>query len=250
MSDDESAMDAAQRLAKPALPKRFYKRAEAVPHEAGFAVVLDGRVTRTPAKNYLAVARKDVADAMAAEWDAQETEIDPGAMPLTRLVNSAIDRVAAEMPAVREDIVRHAGSDLMLYRAEGPRPLVAQEEKLWGPILAASETALGARFVLAEGIVPVEQDAATLAAVARAVEPLDPLQLAALHSMTTLTGSALIALAYARGEVTADEAGAASHADEDWQASHWGEDAEAAARRAKRWEEMRVAALVLGPDRS
>lgn len=250
MSDDETAMDAAQRLAKPALPKRFYEKAEAIPHEAGFAVALDGRVVRTPAKNYLAAVRKNVADAMAAEWDAQTTEIDPGTMPLTRLVNSAIDRVSQEMPAVREDIVRHAGGDLMLYRAEGPQSLVDHEERLWGPILAASEKALGARFVLAEGIVAVEQDAATLAAVARAIETLDPMQLAALHSMTTLTGSALIALAYARGDLTADEAWTAAHADEDWQASHWGHDAEAAERRAKRLEEMQAAALILGPDRS
>jgi chaperone required for assembly of F1-ATPase len=171
-------------------------------------------------------------------------------MPLTRLVNSAIDRVAAEMDAVRADIVKHAGSDLMLYRAEGPQSLIDAEERLWGPILAASEKALGTRFMLAEGIVHVGQDAATLAAVERALAGYDALQLAAIHSMTTLTGSALIALAFARGELTAEEAWAAAHADEDWQAGRWGRDETAVEERAKRWEEMQAAARVLEATRA
>jgi chaperone required for assembly of F1-ATPase len=250
MSDDETAMDAAQRLAKPALPKRFYKAAAAVPHEAGFAVALDGRLTRTPAKNYLAVPQRALADALAAEWEAQVGEIDPGRMPLTRLVNSAIDRVTPEMAAVREDIVRHAGSDMLLYRAEGPQSLIDAEERLWGPILKASESALGTRFMLAAGIVPVEQDAETLAAVDRAVADFDPLGLAALHSMTTLTGSALIALAFARGEISLDEAWAAAHADEDWQASRWGRDEEAFAARERRLEDLRAAAAVIEARRN
>ncbi len=245
MSEDETAMDAAQRLARPTLPKRFYKAATAEPHEAGFAILLDGRVTRTPAKKYLAVPQRPLAEALAAEWEAQATEIDPARMPLTRLVNSAIDRVAAEMDAVRADVVKHAGSDLMLYRAEGPQSLVETEERLWGPILAASEKALGTRFVLAEGIVHVGQDAATLAAVDRALAAYGALELAAIHSMTTLTGSALIALAFARGELTAEEAWAAAHADEDWQAGRWGRDEAAAEERAKRWEEMQAAARIL-----
>lgn len=250
MSEDETAMESAQRLAKPVLPKRFYKAAAATPHEAGFAVVLDGRVTRTPAKKYLAVPQRELAEALAAEWEAQVEEIDPGRMPLTRLVNSAIDRVAPEMAAVREDIVRHAGSDLLLYRAEGPQSLVETEDRLWGPILAASEKALGTRFTLAEGIVPVAQDPAALAVVDRAVAAFDPLGLAALHSMTTLTGSALIALAFARGEITLEEAWAAAHADEDWQAARWGRDEEAFAARERRLENLLAAATVLAAVRS
>lgn len=249
MSDDETAMQSAQRLAKPVLPKRFYKAAAVAPHEAGFAIVLDGRATRTPAKKYLAVPQRALAEAIAAEWEAQVEEIDPGRMPLTRLVNSAIDRVAPEMAAVREDVVSHAGSDLLLYWAEGPQSLIETEERLWGPILKASEKALGARFTLVEGIVHVDQDAATLAAVDRAAAEFDPLGLAALHSMTTLTGSALIALAFARGEITAEEAWAAAHADEDWQAARFGRDEEAVETRARRWQDMRAAALVLAASR-
>ncbi len=245
MSENDTATGAARRLSKPALPKRFYKVATAAPHAAGHVVQLDGRVTRTPARNFLAVPQPALAEALAAEWNAQADEIDPARMPLTRLVNSAIDRVSAEMAAVREDIVRHAGSDLILYRAEGPQSLIDTEARLWGPILKASETALGVRFTLAEGIVHVDQDPATLGAVDRALAGVDALGLAALHSMTTLTGSALIALAFARGEITAEAAWAAAHADEDWQAERWGRDAEAVEARARRWQDMQAAALVL-----
>lgn len=250
MSDEETPMGAAQRLAKPARPRRFYDEAFVGRHEGAYAVHLDGRVARTPAKNPLAVGRRDVAEALAAEWQAQTGEIDPSSMPLTRLVNSAIDRVAGEMPAVREDIVRHAGNDLLFYRAEGPQSLVDAENRLWRPILAASERALGVRFVLAEGIVHVEQDPAVPAAVARAIARYDALELAALHSMTTLTGSALIALAVARGELTAEEAWEAAHADEDWQMAQWGRDHAALSERVGRWREMQAAALVLGVYRT
>jgi chaperone required for assembly of F1-ATPase len=241
MSEDETPMGAAQRLARPALPRRFYSQVSVEPQDGGFGVLLDGRTIRTPAKRPLVVPRRDVADAMAAEWEAQGEEIDPASMPLTRLVNSAIDRVSAEMAAVRDDIVKHAGSDLICYRAEGPQPLVEVEERLWSPILAAAERALGVRFVLAGGIVHVGQEPRTLAAVGEALAPYDALSLAAIHSMTTLTGSALIALGVARGELSAEDAWLAAHADEDWQMSQWGADELALEARANRWRDMQAA---------
>jgi chaperone required for assembly of F1-ATPase len=168
-------------------------------------------------------------------------------MPLTRLVNSAIDRVSVEMAAVRDDIVRHAGSDLICYRAEGPEPLVEVEQRLWDPILAAAERALGVRFLLAGGIVHVGQEPRALAAVGDVLSRSDPLSLAAIHSMTTLTGSALIALAVARGELSPADAWTAAHADEDWQMSQWGADELALEARANRWRDMQAAAtLVIG----
>ncbi len=246
MSEDETPMGAAQRLARPPLPRRFYDKAAVGPHDGGFAVLLDGRPVKTPAKKPLAVPDRAVAEALAAEWEAQREEIDPATMPLTRLVNAAIDRVALERAAVREDIVRHAGSDLICYRAEGPPSLIEAEERLWSPILAAAERKLGVRFVLAGGILHVGQEPRALAAVAEAVAPHDDLALAALHSMTTLTGSALIALAVARGELSAEDAWVAAHADEDWQMAKWGSDEMALEARANRWQDMQAAALILG----
>jgi chaperone required for assembly of F1-ATPase len=246
MSDDSTPMGRALRLAKRVLPKRFYEHAAVGPHEGGFAVLLDGRVAKTPAKKPLVVARHDVAEALAEEWEAQAGDIDPATMPLTRLVNSAIDRVAGEMAAVRDDLVKHAGNDLLFYRAAGPQSLIDAEERLWSPILMAAERALGVRFVLAEGIAHVAQDARALAAIAQAIAEYEPLALAALHSMTTLTGSALISLAVSRGDLTAAAAWEAAHADEDWQFSHWGRDEAALGERVVRWREMEAAALLLG----
>jgi chaperone required for assembly of F1-ATPase len=251
MSEDEIPMVPAERLKKPALTRRFYERASVGPHDKGFAVLLDGRPVKTPARNPLAVPRREIAEAMAAEWEAQAGEIDPSAMPLTRLVNSAIDRVAGETAtAVRDDIVKHAAGDLLFYRAESPQSLIDAENRLWSPILAAMEKGLGVRFMLAEGIVHVEQDPKAIEAFARALEPYDALSLAALHSMTTLTGSALIALAVARGDLTAEAAWEAAHADEDWQMSQWGRDETALEARQRRWREMQAAALVLGAGRA
>lgn len=245
MSDDGNPMATAQRLARSPLPRRFYTQATSGSHEAGFALLLDGRVAKTPAKRPLAVPSARLAEALAAEWQAQGDVIDPATMPVTRLVNAAIDRVANEIGPVRDDIVQHAGSDMILYRAKGPAPLLEVEERLWGPILSGAEKALGVRFVLAAGVVHVEQDPSVHEAVARAVQPYGPLAIAALHSMTTLTGSALIALAVARGEITAEAAWAAAHADEDWQMSQWGADEAALAERAGRWRDMEAAVLVL-----
>ena len=226
-------------------PRRFYKEASVGTHEAGFAILLDGRLAKTPAGDPLAVGSQRVAEALAAEWAAQGERLDPAAMPLTRIVNSAIDGVSRETDAVRADIVRHAGSDLVCYRAEGPEGLVAKQEAAWAPLLAFAREALGARFVLAEGVVHVEQSPEALAAVDRALTGDDALSLAAIHTVTTLTGSAVIALALARYQVSAEEAWTAAHVDEDWQMSQWGKDEQALARRARRWREMEAAAKIL-----
>lgn len=225
--------------------RRFYKEASIGPHEAGFALLLDGRAAKTPAGNPLAVGSRRLAEALAAEWAAQGERLDPATMPLTRIVNSAIDGVSREMDAVRADIVRHAGSDLVCYRAEGPEGLVARQEAAWAPLLAIAREALGARFVLAEGVMHVEQRPETVAAVARALQLYDAISLAAIHVVTTLTGSALIALALARHRISADEAWAAAHVDEDWQMRQWGEDEQALARRAARRRDFDAAAFIL-----
>jgi chaperone required for assembly of F1-ATPase len=202
-------------------------------------------MAKTPAGHPLAVASKRIATAMAAEWAAQGERLDPATMPLTRIVNSAIDGVSRQVDAVRADIVRHAGSDLVCYRAEGPEALTARQEAVWAPLLAFARDALGARFVLAEGVMHVEQSPEALAAIGRALQGYDAPSLAAIHTVTTLTGSAVIALALARHQVSAEEGWAAAHVDEDWQMSQWGEDAPALQRRALRWREMEAAAAIL-----
>jgi chaperone required for assembly of F1-ATPase len=230
------------------LPKRFYKSVMVAAtqggHPAAYRILLDGKPVRTPAKALLAVPTRALAEAIAGEWEAQREHIDPSGMPLTRLANSAIDGVRTHQAEVRAEIAKYAASDLLCYRASEPELLVRRQAELWDPVLAWGRNALGATFAVAKGIMPVAQPGAATSAVARTLEGFDAFGLAALHVMTTLTGSALLALAHARGHLTAEAAWAAAHVDEDWQIGRWGEDAEAAARRRRRWSEMEAASLL------
>ncbi len=229
--------------AKP-LPRRFYKDVSlgVVGPPPAHAILLDGRMARTPGKRELKVGSITLAEVVAREWADQGIHIDPASMPLTRLVNTSIDGVAERMTEVAADVVKYAGSDLVCYRATYPDGLIARQRANWDPILAWAADALGAHFVVADGLMHVAQPAAAIDRIAAAIEPLDPLQLTALHVMTTLMGSALLALAVVKRRVTAEAAWEAAHVDGDWQIAEWGEDAEALARRQKRWVEMRAAA--------
>jgi chaperone required for assembly of F1-ATPase len=238
-------MKAARQAMRPPLPKRFYEKAGVEPFEGGHRLVLDGRPARTPAGKPLAGASEPLAQALAAEWDAQRDVIDPAAMPVTRILNVGIDAIDAARAAVIDDVARFAQSDLVCYRAGEPARLVAEQAAAWDPILAFAARDLRARFVLSEGVMFVEQPAASLAAVRAAVErEPSPIRLAALHVMTTLTGSVLIALAHAAGEIDADGAWAAAHVDEMYQESVWGEDDEASQRRAIRRRDFDAASTV------
>jgi chaperone required for assembly of F1-ATPase len=210
-----------------------------------FEVLLDDRTVKTPKKSSLMLPTHPLAEAIAAEWAGQGERVDPASMPLTRLANTAIDGVAGREADVRSDILKYAGSDLLCYRAEAPAALMERQAAAWDPVLDWVETVLGARFILAKGVMPVTQPSEALTAVAANLEGLDAFRLASLHVMTTLMGSAVLALAHARGRLTAAEAWKAAHVDENWQIEQWGEDAEAAARRRRHWEELRAASRLL-----
>ena len=225
------------------LPKRFYKLATAVPgSQGGFVIVLDGKTVRTPARHELAVEQKLLAEAIAAEWNAQGEHIDPVTMPLTRMLNTALDGVSTAQEAVFED--------LLCYRAAAPETLAAREAEVWDPYLdwAASQ---GALLIMAEGIVHVDQPAEAIRAIATLLRcHATPLQLTAIHAVTSLTGSLVLGLALAEGRAETSEIWQAAHVDEDFNIAQWGEDHEAAARRAKRKLEFDAAALVLASFRS
>jgi chaperone required for assembly of F1-ATPase len=142
------------------------------------------------------------------------------------------------------------GSDLICYRAGGPASLLAAQSAAWDPLVAWAREGLGARFRLAAGVVHVAQDDRALAAVDAALASLDPLGLAAVHTVTTLTGSAVIALAVLKARLTIDEAWAAAHVDEDWQMGQWGSDETSLARRAARRRDMGAAGAILEAARS
>lgn len=233
MSSDQAAV----------LPKRFYSEAGVEVRPDGFALVLDGRGAKTPGRRLLVFPNRPMAEAIAAEWAAQDGVIDPRRMPLTRLVNSAIDGVADTAEAVSAEIVRYGGSDLLCYRAPHPETLVARQAELWDPVLDWARSGLGARFILAEGVMYVEQPATARDAVAKRVNSYPaPFAIAALNVMTTITGSALLALATAEGYLSPADAWTAAHVDEDFQIALWGEDDEARARRQARWQDFEAAA--------
>jgi chaperone required for assembly of F1-ATPase len=235
----------ARRDLQKVLPKRFYKAAAPLEQGGAHVLALDGRPTRTPAGKPLAVPTRPLAEAIAAEWEAQGEFIDPATMPLTRIVNSALDGVAQEIDAVRAEVVKYAGSDLLCYRAGDPASLVAEQSAAWDPVLDWARAQWGVRFVLAEGVMFVDQPAAALDAVRQAVDKVTaPLPLAGLHVMTTLTGSALLALAVHAGHLGVDAAWSIAHIDEDFQMRAWGMDADALARRERRWQDMQAAAQV------
>ncbi|MGO4717273.1 ATP12 family chaperone protein [Bradyrhizobium sp. 2TAF24] len=236
--------EAARQSSRPQLRKRFYTSAGVVAADGGHAVVLDGRTIRTPAKQPLVAPSQVIAAAIAAEWDAQQDVIDPSSMPLTRLANSVIDGVAPRAAEVADDIAKYFGTDALFYRADHPQALVARQAEHWDPVLFWAAEELGAHFILAEGIMHVRQPDAALAA-ARAALPQDAWRLGALHVVTTLTGSALLALALLRGRLDAEAVWTAAHVDEDWNIAQWGADEEVISRRAARQIDFRAAALVL-----
>jgi chaperone required for assembly of F1-ATPase len=235
----------AQAYEKRELPKRFYKDAQAMPFEGGFAVGLDGRVPRTPGMKHVIVPNQAIASAMVSEWAAQGEFIDPQTMPLVRLVNSAVEAGDDAMPALRAEILKYAGNDLLLYRADSPDALVKRQEELWDTALVKLARHFAVSFQPTIGIVHQPQPPATLAKLGLAleVEPLFPLT--AMNAVMSITGSGLLAIAQRHHLLTPDEVWIAAHVDEDHNIALWGEVEEITVRRAKRRAEFDAAVQLL-----
>ncbi len=225
--------------------KRFYRKVEIVQAAGGHAVALDGRRVKTPAKQALVVPNAALAAAVAAEWDAQQTEIRPAEMPLTRLASTAIDRVAPQREAIVQQIADYAGTDLVCYRAEHPPGLAARQHEAWQPLVDWAMQRYDAPLEITAGVIPITQPAASLRAFAAAVAERDDLTLAALHLVTGACGSLVIALALIEGRLDAAEAFAVSQLDESFQIEAWGEDREQAQRRQALAADISAAARFL-----
>ncbi len=233
-----------------ALPKRFYKAASAEWRNGAFVLCLDGKPARTPGRNVLALPSQDAGDAIAAEWAAQSETISPASMPMTRIANSALDGVAREISAVQGEIVKYAATDLLYYRAGEPAALLDTQAAVWDPVLQRIGAELGVAFEVTRDFAFKPQSPSALNAVERAVAAVRmPLPLAGLQVMTSLTGSALIALAIARDWIGVEAGWAAAHVDEDFQIRAWGADAQAQSRRQLRWADMLAAARLFAMTR-
>ncbi|MDH3669106.1 MAG: ATPase [Paracoccaceae bacterium] len=230
--------------------KRFWNAVTVEETGDGYAIRLDDRPVRTPAKAPCVLPTRALAQAMAEEWEAQGDAVDPAAMPVTRAANSAIDRVIPEAGAVAAAIAAFGESDLICYRANHPDGLVYRQVESWDPLVAWAETALGARLTLSEGVMFVAQPPGSLARLTDAVGAHSVWELTALHDLVTLSGSLVIGLAVSRGHLTADRAWPLSRIDEDWNIEEWGEDAEAVHVAERRRTDFMNAARLLTLIRS
>jgi chaperone required for assembly of F1-ATPase len=236
--------ESARRSARGPQRKRFYKEAGVAEADGTFSITLDGRPIRTPSGRAVTLPNPVIAHAVAREWQAQGETIDPLTMPLTRFANSVIEAVVDRVGLVVDDIAKYLQSDLLCYRAGHPEALVQREAEHWDGVLFWAADVLGAHFILSQGVVHARQPETAVAA-ARAALPSDPWSVAALHVVTTLTGSALLALALEHGVLDADQVWAAAYVDEDWNAEHWGQDDEAVRVRAARLVDFRAAVQIL-----
>jgi chaperone required for assembly of F1-ATPase len=220
--------------------RRFYKHVSVAGTSAPFSVTLDELPLRTPLKRPLDLPTQALAQAVAGEWEMQAEKIEPHTMPLTRLANTALDRVAPDLDRIIGEIVDFAGSDLVCYRAEKPQGLIERQARAWQPVLDWARQALGAEFQPTEGVVHIPQPDVSLRATQDYLARKSPWTLTAIHNATTLTGSALIAAMACDKAIPASEAWAAAHVDEDWQIEHWGWDEEARHRRNHRKREFDI----------
>lgn len=212
--------------------KRIYREVRVAPTGGGWSIWLDARTLQTPARQPLVLPRRGLAEAIAAEWDAQTEKVVPAIMPFMRLAATALDRTAAQRGQAIDEIVGYAKTDLVCYRAERPTELVARQNACWQPLVDWVTLRYDAPLLVTTGVVPKAQPEAAITAIRAAVNILDPFWLTALHSATTACGSIVIGLALVERRLDAEGAWQASQLDESFQIEAWGEDAEAAARRA------------------
>jgi chaperone required for assembly of F1-ATPase len=222
--------------------KRFYKKVAVIPDGGGFAVHLDGRPIRTPAKAPLLLPTRALAERVAAEWDAQDTEVRPQTMPMTGLANATIDLMPSRRGEIVADVAGYAGTDLLCYRAETPAELRARQDSGWQPVLDWVADHLGLRFVVTAGIVPVDQEPGLVEAARLHLDTYDDFAMVGASRLTHGTGSVVLAIAVLEGRIDAEQAFLLSQIDELWQDSLWGEDEEATAFRAALRQDLLEAA--------
>jgi chaperone required for assembly of F1-ATPase len=222
--------------------RRFYAKVDIAAADGGFAVRLDGRTPASPTGTPLVPPTEALAGLVAAEWEAQVREIDPNAMAATRLAWGALAMDDEIRAGAAQRLASFAGSDLLCYFADGPTGLVERQERRWGPVIEWAERALGVRFHRVQGIVHQPQPQATLDRIAALAASEDAFALSGLVAAAALFGSAILAFALRRGELTAEAAFELSRLDEAFQEERWGVDAEAAARS----DAMAKEALTLG----
>ena len=221
--------------------KRFWTETSLIEAEDGFGIQLDGRDIKTPNKNPLIVPTRALGELMFAEWDKQEGSIDPLSLPATRGANSTIDTVCLHFDAVVDQLAEYAGSDLLCYRADGPTELVTRQAEVWDPVLDWASKEMNAPLAVTTGVLPIDQDQASLEAVRDKLCKLSPFELTGMHDLVTLSGSAIIAMAVSTNHLSVWDGWNASRLDENWQIELWGEDEDASKAAHVKWLDFEFA---------
>ncbi|WP_321390003.1 ATP12 family chaperone protein [Emcibacter sp.] len=225
--------------------KRFYKNVDLGEQDGGYVILLDGRAVKTPERRLVMAPNQDLADSLAQEWRDQGEDVLPRTMPMNKYLCTAIDRVATQRESLIEELVGYGGSDQICYRAEHPADLVSRQQEVWDPIVKWMGKEMGIFLKTTSGIIHVEQERAEMDKLRRLLAVLNEFEIAALHNMTTLTGSVSIGMALLHDRIDLDRAWAASQLDEEYQIEQWGQDKEAEERRANMREELGHAARFL-----
>jgi chaperone required for assembly of F1-ATPase len=231
-------------------PTRFYKEANVVQLEDGYAIQLDGRPVRTPLGQAQLLMSKALAEAIADEWRSQGDKVDPASMPLCGYANTAIDRIGNNRQIIFDDVLNFASTDLLCYRSEAPDDLVARQNEQWQPLLDWSAETMGGELQVTVGVLPVKQPVKAIEALANKLQQLDDMELAGIASLTAACGSLILALALAEGRIDADHAFDFAQLDEIYQNERWGADEESKVRQKNLKKDIVSAALFLSLLRS
>jgi chaperone required for assembly of F1-ATPase len=221
--------------------KRVYKSVAVEEIDGGFDVRLDGRSVRSPARRALKIPHRALAEAVAAEWDAQAETVEPRKMPMMSLMATAMDRVETQRDHVIETIAGFAESDLLCYRVETPEDLARRQSDIWQPLLDWCADSFDAPFEVTTGIMPITQGMASVKAIRDVVTGYEDLPMTALHELTAISGSVVIGLAIAEGRISAEDGVVAAQLDETFQIERNGADDEAVERLANMRAEILTA---------
>lgn len=216
--------------------KRFWDNVSLDQDDEEYRVLLDGKPIHLPGGAVLRVGPPTLAEAIAEEWRAaggeKGGEMSFADTPLTRLAGTAHERIRPDRAPTEDAIARYGETDLLCYRAETPRALVDRQAEHWQPWLDWAAETFRAPLRVTVGIVPVRQHHDSIDALRRAVRGYDPYMLAGLGIAVPALGSLVLGLALAEARLDAARAATLGALEELFQAEQWGEDAEAAARRA------------------
>lgn len=225
--------------------KRFYDVVAVGEQPDGFSILLDARPIKTPAGAPLLAPTRRLAEAIAAEWREQGDKLNPETMPLTKTLNTAVDRISMNRDAIVADLAKYAATDLLCYRAGSPAELARRQTVAWDPWLDWAAERFGARLCVTTGVTHIAQPETAIKHLHAAIAAHDNHRLVVLHAGITITGSAVLGLALVAKAITAVDAFAAAQIDEMYQAELWGSDAEAETARAHRLADLKAAEAFL-----